>query len=342
MKRKNVLLVVGGLIIIALAALIVFMHYYGDWLWFQNIGFAQVFTTVLWARVLTFVASFLIFAIFGGVNIFIARRWGAPSRSRMEITPQSPVASLGILFNERYASYVWAFIVLFLSGILGLSASDSWMTFLQFIHQSQFSVADPIFSKNIGFYVFRLPLYNFLLQWCSIALFLVIVAVGFSYYLDQTIEVRGNRFYVDSKAKVHLVVLGGLFALRMGWSYWLKLYGLMYSSSGVAYGASYSDVHAQMPAYWVLMILSVLMAILLFAMPVLKRWKWVVYGAGIYGVVLFGFSWIYPSIIQQYVVKPNELAKETPYIKNNIRFTRLAYSFDKALEEPFPVNDSMS
>jgi uncharacterized membrane protein (UPF0182 family) len=342
MKRKNVLLVVGGLIVVALAALIVFMHYYGDWLWFQNIGFGQVFTTVLWARVLAFAASFLIFAIFGGVNIFIARKWGEPSRSRSQFIPQSPASSLGILFNERYAPYVWALIVLFLSGIMGLSASDSWLTFLQFIHQSQFSVVDPIFSKNIGFYVFRLPLYNFFLQWCSVALFLVIVAVGFSYYLDQAIEVQGNRFTVDPKAKTHLVVLGGLFALRMVLSYWLKLYGLMYSNSGVAYGASYSDVHAQMPAYWVLLILSFLIAILLFAMPVLKRWKWVVYGVGIYGVVLFGFSWIYPRLIHQYVVKPNELAKETPYIKNNIRFTRLAYGFDKALEEPFPVNDTMS
>jgi len=336
------LLVVGGLVIIALAVLIVFMHYYGDWLWFQNMGFAQVFTTVLWAKVLAFAASFLIFAVFGGVNILIARRWGAPSRFRREVPPQSPIASLGILFNERYASYVWALIVLFMSGIMGLSASDSWMTFLQFIHQSQFGVADPIFSKNVGFYVFRLPLYNFFQQWCSLALFLVIGAVSFSYYLDQAIEVQGNRFSVASKARVHLVVLGGLFALKMGLSYWLKLYGLMYSNSGVAYGASYSDVHAQMPAYWVLLILSVLMAILLFAMPVLKKWKWVVYGVGIYGVVLIGFSWIYPSIIQQYVVKPNELAKETPYIKNNIKFTRLAYGFDKALEEPFPVNDSMS
>jgi len=342
MRRKNVLIGVGGLAIIALAILIVFMHYYGDWLWFQNMGFAKVFTTVLWARVFAFAASFFIFAIVGGVNIFIARRWGAPSRSRSEIIPPSSVASLGILFHEKYGSYVWALIVLILSAIMGLSASDAWMTFLQYIHQSQFSVADPIFSKNVGFYVFRLPLYNFLHQWCLVSLFLIIMAVGFSYYLDQAVKVEGNRFHVDSKAKVHLVTLGGLFALRMAWSYWLKLYGLMYSNSGVAYGASYSDVHAQMPAYWGLMIISVLMAILLFATPVLKKWKLVVYVIGIYGVVLVGFSWIYPGIIQQYVVKPNELAKETPYMKNNIRFTRLAYGFDKALEEPFPIDNSMS
>jgi uncharacterized membrane protein (UPF0182 family) len=344
MKLKKGLWVVGGLVIIALAVLSLFMHYYGDWLWFQNMGFSQVFTTVLWAKVSAFAVFFLIFAILGGVNIFIARRWGAPSRSLRAVSPQSPVTSLEILFHDRYAPYVWGLIVLFLSGIMGMNASNSWMTFLQFLHQSQFGVADPIFSKDAGFYLFKLPLFNFLQQWCSLALFFMIVAAGLSYYLDQavTVRVQEKRFYIDSKAKVHLVVLGGLFALRMAWSYWLKLYGLMYSNSGVAYGASYSDVHAQMPAYRVLLILSVLMAILLFAMPVLKRWKWLAYVIGIYVVVLVGFSLIYPAIIEQYVVKPNELAKETPYIKNNIKFSRLGYGLDKAREELFPAKDSMS
>jgi uncharacterized protein len=342
MKQKKVLLIVGGLAIIVFAALSLFMRYYGEWLWFRNMGFGQVFTTVLWAKVLAFAAFFLIFAILGGVNIFIARRSGAPFRSLRAVSPQSSVTSLEILFHERSAPYVWGLIVLFLSGIMGLSASSSWMTFLQFIHNSQFGIADPIFSKDAGFYVFKLPLYNFFLQWCSLALIFIIVVAGLSYYLDQAVRVQENRFYIDSKAKVHLVVLGGLFALRMACSYWLKLYGLMYSNSGVAYGASYSDVHAQMPAYRVLLVLSVLAAVLLFAMPVLKRWKWVIYVIGIYFVVLVGFSWIYPGIIEQYVVKPNELAKETPYMQNNIKFSRLGYGLDKAREEPFSVKDSMS
>jgi uncharacterized protein len=342
MIQKRSLWVVGGLVIFVLAVLSLFMHYYGDWLWFQNMGFSQVFTTVLWAKFLAFAVFFLIFAIFAGVNIFIARKWGAPSRSLRTVTPQSPVTSLDILFQEKYAPYVWALIVVFLSGIMGVSASNSWMTFLQFIHNSKFGVSDPIFSKDVGFYVFKLPLYNFLQQWCLFALFFVIVAVGLSYYMDQAVGVQQNRFYFDSKAKAHLVVLGGLFALRLAWSYWLKIYGLMYSNSGVAYGASYADVHAQLPAYRVLLVLSVLVAILLFFMPVLKKWKWVIYAIGIYFVVLVGFSWIYPGIIEQYVVKPNELTKETPYIENNIKFTRLAYGFNKAKEEPFPIKDTMT
>ena len=171
---------------------------------------------------------------------------------------------------------------------------------------------------------------------------MTIATVVFSYYWDQAIVIRANRFYIDSKAKAHLVTLAGLFTLGIAWSYWLKVYGLLYSNSGVAYGASYSDVHAQMPAYRILLILSVLIAILLFAMPLIKKWKWVVYAVGIYFLVLIGFSWIYPVFIERYEVKPNELAKETPYIINNIKFTRLGYGLDKAREEPFPAQDSLS
>lgn len=342
MNRIKIPWVVGGLVVVALAVLGLFVHYYGDWLWFQNMGFAQVFTTVLWAKVLAFVVFFVIFALFGGTNVFIARKWGSLFRALRAVPPQSPATSLDILFHEKHAPYVWTLIVLFLSGILGLSASNSWMTFLKFLHHTQFNVVDPIFSKDVAFYVFSLPLYDFLQQWCSFALFFVIIAVGISYYLDRAIGIQGNRFYVDSRARMHLAVLGGLFALGVAWSYRLKLYGLMYSNSGVAYGASYSDVHAQLPAYWVLLALSIVVAVLLFAMPALKKWKWVVYAVGVYFVVLIVFSWIFPGVVEQYVVKPNELAKETPYIKNNIKFTRLGYGLDSAREEPFPVKESMS
>ncbi len=341
MNRKKAPLVVGALVIAALAVPSLFVHYYGDWLWFQKMGFAQVFTTILWAKAATFAVFFLIFFIFARVNISIARRRGTRSRALKAVTPQSPATFVDIIFHEGYAPHSWTVIVLLLSSIMGLSASGSWMTFLQFLHHSRFGVADPIFSKDVGFYLFMLPLYNFLQQWCFFALFLVIAAVGLSYYLDHAIRTQGNEVLVDSKVKVHLAMLAGLLALGIAVSQRLKLYDLLYSNSGAAYGAAYSDVHARIPAYWVLLIVSVASAVLLFAMPVLKKWKWLAYAIGFYLVVLVGFSWIYPAIVEQYVVKPNELAKEMPYIKNNIEFTRLAFGLDKARDQPFPVKADM-
>ena len=342
MNLKKKLLLVAVLIIAAAVMLTLFMEYYGDWLWFENIGFSQVFITILGAKVLAFVVFSCIFGIFAGVNIVIARRWGKATRTIRPVTPEIPHSILDIIFHEAYSSYVWAIIVLSFSLLLGYSASKSWMTFLQFLHRTPFGVSDPIFHRDVGFYLFTLPLYYFFQGWYLSTVFLVAIGVGLSYYLDQAIGVRENRLYIYPLVKSHLGALGGLFLLGITWTYWIKRYGLMYSRSGVAYGASYSDVHAQIPAYWVLVILGVLLAVFLFLMPVIKRWRWILYTVGVYMIVLIGFSWIYPRIIEQYVVKPNELAKETPYIKNNIEFSRLGFGLDKAQEKSFTVNQSMT
>jgi uncharacterized membrane protein (UPF0182 family) len=342
MKLQKGPLLVGGLVVVALVILDVFVHYYGDWLWFENLGFAQVFTTILWAKALTFAAFALLFGIFAAGNIFIARRRGSYSRTMKLVPPQRPATPLELIFHEAHATQVWTLALLFLSGLMGFSASDSWMTFLQYVHHSPFGVADPIFSKDVGFYVFSLPLYSFLQKWCLTALLLVFVAVGLSYYLDHAVEIQENSLYVSSRAKSHLGVLGGLFFLNLAWSYRLQCYGLLNSSRGVAYGAGYTEVHAQIPVYWVLLILAVVMAVVLFLMPVLKKWPWALYAIGLYFVALIGLPWIYPAVIQQYIVKPNELAKETPYIENSIKFTRLGFGLDKALEQPFPLKDTLT
>jgi uncharacterized membrane protein (UPF0182 family) len=342
MKLKKGLLVVVCIAVVALAVLAVFIHYYGDWLWFENLGFAKVFTTILWAKALTFAAFALLFGIFAGVNLFLARGRGSYPRTIKLVSPQGPVSPLELIFHGAFATQAWTLALMFLSGIMGLSASDSWMTFLQYLHRSPFGIADPIFSKDAGFYVFNLPLYTFLQTWCLWTLLLVILIVGLSYYLDHAVVLQENSLYVYPRVKTHLGILGGLFFLDLAWLYRLKLYGLMYSSSGVAYGASYSDVHAQIPVYWALLILAVVMAVVLFSMPVLNKWKWALYIIGLYLVAIFGLSWIYPAAIQQYIVKPNELAKETPYIENNIKFTRLGFGLDKAREQPFPLKEIMS
>ena len=342
MNLKKGPLVVVGIAVVALAAMSVFVHYYGDWLWFENLGFAQVFTTILWAKALTFAAFALVFGLFAAVNLFIARRHGSYSRTMRIVPPDGQATPMDLLFSEAHATQVWTLAVLFLSGLMGISASGSWMTFLQYLHHSQFGVADPIFSKDAGFYVFILPLYTFLQKWCLTALFLVFMAVGFSYYLDHAVMFQENSLYIFPKVRSHLGALGGLFFLDLAWSYWLQFYGLLNSSSGVAYGASYSDIHAQIPAYWALMILAVVIALVLFFMPVLKKWKWALYAIGLFFVALIGLSWIYPTIVEQYSVKPNELAKETPYIENNIKFTRLGFGLEKAQEQPFPLEDNLT
>ncbi len=342
MKKKLILLSSALLIIVILMLFSRFIGYYGDWLWFRSLGYGSVFTTILWTKIVLFILFFLVFAAFAWLNIAIARKRGSYTRSLKVPFADRPVRTSDIIFSDRFAKYTWAAIILFLSFIMGSQASGTWETFLKFLHASKFGIADPIFSKDAGFYVFRLPLYNFLQGWYLFSVVVISLAVLTSYFMDQAVGVQGNRFFLNQKARSHLAVLGGLIFLGIALVYRLNLYSLMYSTSGVAYGASYVDVHAQIPAYWAVMVTALIVAILFFLVPFTSKWKFVLYSIGLFFAVLIGFSWIYPSLIEQYVVKPNQLTMETPYILNNIKFTRLGFGLNKVEEKHFPVGPPMT
>ncbi len=342
MKTKLMLVSIAVLVIALLVALSLFVGYYGDWLWFRSLGYGAVFTTILWAKILLFIIFFLVFGVFAWWNISIARKRGAYTRGLRMPVAGGPVRPTDIIFSDRFAKYSWAAIILFFSFVMGTQATGAWQTFLEFMHASRFGVADPIFSKDAGFYVFRLPLYDFLQGWYLFSVIIVAFGVLTSYFMDQAVGVQGNRFYVNQKARSHLAVLAGLLFLGIALIFRLNLYNLMYSSSGVAYGASYADVHAQIPAYWAVLITSLIVAVLFFLVPYFNKWKYVLYSLGLFFVVLIGFSWIYPGLIEQYVVKPTELTKETPYILNNIKFTRLGFGLNKVEEKPFVVGQPMT
>jgi uncharacterized membrane protein (UPF0182 family) len=339
--RKQFLILLGTGIAIVVV-LVSFAGYYGDWLWFQNLGFGQVFLTELWAKSVVFCGAFVLFAVFAGLNLFYARRLGRPTRALQVVDQERPLSALELLFRSDHASRAWTTVVLLLSAFMGLTAADSWMTFLQFLHGSRFGIADPIFAKDAGFYVFDLPFYSVVLQWFFFWLFVTFIVVGLSYYLDLAVGVSQDRFLISPRVKSHLAVLGGFLFVGLAVSNRLKLFKLLYSGSGVAYGASYSDVHARIPAYWTLLVLAALIAVVLFLTPVIRKWRWAVGLVGLYLVVLLVFGSVYPALVEQYIVKPNELAKETPYIGNNIQFTRLGFGLEKAKEEPFPVQETLT
>ena len=342
MKTKLILLSFAILFIALFVVLSVFAGYYGDLLWFRSLGYGGVFTAILWAKILLFFIFFLAFGMFAWGNIAIARKRGGITRSLKAPFAERAVKLSDIVFSDRYAKYSWAAIILFFSFIMGSQASAAWETFLKFLHASKFGIADPIFSKDAGFYVFRLPLYDFFQGWYLFSVVIVSIGVVISYLMDQSVGVQGNRFYINQKARSHLAVLGGLLFLGIAFVFRLNLYGLMYSSSGVAYGASYADVHAQIPAYWAVLITALIVAILFFLLPFFNKWKYLLYSIGVFFAVLVGFSWIYPALIEDYAVKPSELTKETPYILDNIKFTRLGFGLNKVEVEPFQVGQPMT
>jgi len=342
MKRLKSWIIVAVIFFVVIYLLGLFVDYYGDWLWFGNQGYNSVFDIMILAQIFSFLLFFLIFAVFASIQVRMAVQRGKQSRENSLLPEDDPRQLILPLYRGKAIFWFWSVVILFFAIIMGSSAAGHWNSFLQFIHSTAFGIKEPILGKDIGFYIFRLPTYQFISGWYLFMIALTFFAVIFSYYLDNAFSFQGNSLRISGKAKGHIIQLAAFFGLGISAYFLIKLYNILFSSNGVAYGPSYMDIHAQIPAYRIIFVLSILVSLLLFLYPVYRKRKVLIYALGTWVLVWLGFVWIYPYIIEQYVVKPNELKKETPYILNNIKLTREAFDLNKIKVKPFPVDQNLT
>jgi uncharacterized protein len=337
---KTIILIVIVLLFLYLFGL--FVNYYGDWLWFKNMGYSSIFDTMILSRVFSFLMFFVIFALFSTIHISSAYKRGNQSRNNA-FMPEEDLRTLFLpLYKGKAVIWFWGVIILFFSIVMGTSASSHWNDLLQLIHSNSFNLKEPVFGKDVSFYIFKFPVYRFAVNWYLFMTAFTFIAVLFSYYLDNAFNISENRFSVSKKVKSHLILLAAFFGLGISSLFIIKLYSILYSSHGATYGPSYMDIHAQIPAYWTIIIISLIITLLLFFYPVYKKRKILIYAIGTWIVVWVGFVWMYPYIIEQYSVKPNELKMEAPYIMNNIKFTREAFGLNKIKTDTFPVDQNIT
>lgn len=299
---------------------------YTDLLWFQHLKLESVFLTVFWARIGVGLAIAIPFAILFLINTFLARRLSI--RNVLFFSEETLVAQPFV----KWAIWISG---LLLAWLVGTAASLNWELFLRFANQHAFGLTDPIFNQDIAFYIFSLPVYEFIQTWFIIGLFLSLIGAVAIYALAQQNNLSEGKVVVLPHVQLHLSVLGALIFLAFAAGHWLDLFDLLYSSRGVAFGASYTDIHVSMPALWTMVAVAIAAALMLViniflrrqALSLLAIFLWV-----IVGIVGTGFI---PGIIQRYIVEPNELAREAPYIANNIRLTNIAYGLDKITDRDF-------
>jgi uncharacterized membrane protein (UPF0182 family) len=223
--------------------------------------------------------------------------------------------------------------VALLAVVMASGASARWLAFLTFRHAVPFGLSDPIFGHDAAFYVFKLPLYRFVVGWLLGLIAVTLIGCIVAYLLAQQIRKR--------PATTHLSGLGALFLAGKAVDYQLQRFALLDSSRGAVFGAGYTDVHARVPLLHLLTGVVVLGALLLVANVFVRRWRWVLIAAGT-GLALTVFSPLYPAVVQRFSVQPNELALERPYIEHNIRFTRYAYGLEDVEEIPYQVTGRLT
>jgi uncharacterized protein len=326
---------------------------YPDWIWFENLGFSPVFWTMLLSKFGFGFIIWLFLILIISLNLYVAKRLHSGGGRGLGFKAADDyVAQLGL--SGRALNSLLIAIILIASFYIASRGADQWNLLLRYLDQQPFGSTDPIFNRDIGFYLFSLPFYLFVRDEL-IVLFVTAGLVTMGWYLKNGgLQIEGEfrqvegvapvfpKVNVASNVKKHLIFLAGIIVLLLAWSYYLKIYGLLYSTQGPTFGASYTDAHIKVLAYKVVTIVSLGFAAVVFFSAFKFRFKLLWQSAAIWLGAVLVLANLLPILVQKFVVKPNELAKESPYIAYNIDYTRKAYDLNRIKEVNFTVNNQLS
>ena len=349
----NKRLIFAGLGLAAVLLLWSGISIYPDWLWFENLDFSPVFWTMLLSKFGFGLFVWFILIVIVILNLYAANRLNPGAGSGGTQKAVDGWASQLGLSGGTLKSLLIVFLLIF-SFIIASKGSYQWDMLLRYLYQQPFGSTDPIFNRDIGFYLFSLPFYSFVQNGLLVLVILAALITMAWYLKNGALHIEGGlsqaagapasvpKITMAPKVKMHLIFLGGIVVLLLAWAYYLKMYGVLYSGQGPAFGASYTDVHIKILAYKVLIIASLGFALVLFLNAFKFRKKLILVSAATWIGAVLVFSTVLPVLVQKFVVKPNELAKESPYIAYNIDYTRKAYNLNKIKEVDFEVSDKLS
>ena len=316
-----------------------------DYLWFVDVGQREVFVTTLVSEIgVATVFAIVAFLLFF-VNMRIARRMAprAVLHSVGDIPPQ--VEETIIRFRAK-ASPILDSIILWGSIIgallVGIAMAANWDVMRLAIAGVSFGITDPQFGKDVGFYIFTLPALRLVVDWLFGILIVTTIVTGVVHLADGAIQPWAKLKGFAPHVKGHLSVLLGLLVATKAFDYYLNIYELNFSPRGQVTGASYADVHAQLPALQILMVIAVISAVILIVNIRFKGWRLPAIALGTWLVASILVGQVYPALIQQFRVAPNELEAEAPYIERNIVATREAFGLTDVETRPFEAAENLT
>ena len=324
-----------------------------DWAWFSSIGYGAIFWTIFDARTVLFIAVFAASTLLLWLNGTLAWRLAWRSRLRLPAAFDPGLATMltlpampGGLSGSMSGRLPWHLFILPAALVVGLLIAigeiSDWDLLLRFIYQVPYGHSDPLFGKDIGFYLFSLPLYVALKNWMLLILFLSALMAAAVYSLHGEIDLDLKPWRISYAVIVHGSALLGLYFAVKAWSYMLDRFLLLYNDNGVVVGAGYTDVHVELPILWLLVVLSAAAAIVAWANMRLRTYRLLIVSAVLVWGGSFIFADLFPALFERFYVKPSELQLEAPYIQRNIALTRDAYNLQQIVVKPFPAEQGLT
>src|SRR6266567_3154783 len=320
-----------------------------DWLWFSTIGYSDVFWTTIVAEAEVFFAVFVATAIILWVNGSLASRF---ARSPWTQRPadfewkRTGVATLPDVLEFMRHRLPWPLVIAGGASVLAVLVAwgevHNWDVFLRYFYQVPYGANDPLYDKDIGFYLFSLPAYVVIKNWMLLTLFLSALFAGAVYWVHGDIEYDIQRRSMSPTSIAHGSVLLSFFFAVKAWSYGLDRYLLLFGDNGVVVGASYTDIHVELPVLWLLIGLSTVAVFAAWANLRVRTYRLPAAAALLVFGGSFVLSGVVPTLFQRVFVKPSELQLEKPYIERNIALTQQAYNLRQITTKPFPAEQDLT
>jgi uncharacterized membrane protein (UPF0182 family) len=322
--------VIGFIVVVALILLLASMRglfgLYTDYLWYDDIGRTGEWTTVLTARIVLSVVFIAVFFVLAWINLVIADRI-APA-----LRPPGPEEELLARWHEtvgRRTGLVRFAIAGFFALVAGGGAASQWNEWILFTNSVDFGTTDPVFNRDVAFYVFRLPFLNFVVSWFFAAFIIIGIITAIWHYINGGIRIQTVDRRSTPQVKAHLSIILAFLALFKAADYYLQRFDLLTSNQGFARGAFYTDINASLPAIQLLLLISLFSVGLLVANIWRRGWALPSIAVGLWALIAVIAGGIYPAAIQQFQVSPDKEARERPYIERNIAGTRAAFELDQ-------------
>jgi uncharacterized membrane protein (UPF0182 family) len=307
---------------------------YGDWLWYNAVGYQAIFSTIIVNSIILGALAMAGFFIFTMLNVFIAKRRSLKKKSRGKTRGIDTGLTIAILF---------------ISLGIGLAFSN-WEVVWRYLNQVPFGVADPLFSLDVSFYVFTLPLWGYLFSYAAVTLLagiLFSLVAYFAYSGPRKTRAESEEEFVPAysidlsaikdRFTPHLSVLLGIVFILAYFGFTIAQYNLLFSGGGVVYGAGYTDVNVNLYILMLMSWISVALGIFCIANLKIKRWR--VPFEGIAAIIAVGvIGLIIAGVVQALMVSPDEFNLEKPYIERNIEATLDAYGIGSFDERIFPLS----
>jgi hypothetical protein len=310
-----------------------------DWFWFQEVGYQNIFYTTLFTKIKTAALFGISFFVIIYLNLF----WAVRLSSRIFVVDRDNT----IQAPWEIESKKLQILVLIVSIVLALFAAShgagQWENFLLFINATPFGISDPLFNKDIGFYIFRLPFLTHLYSWLMFTIVLTIIATGLVYLARRSFYFIPPRTWkITPQARVHISILVAALFFWGTFGVWLELNEILFTKRGVVFGPGYTEVTTQLWVLKAMTVVCILCGLSVIYYAIRSDWRFPALAIAVLLLFAIVGRGVYPALIQKFKVIPNEIVLETPYIEKNIKYTRMAYKLQDIEDREFPLEENLT